>query len=68
MDVLIILANTVTHQMRNEISDIAFEINFKHGTNISVTVFDAETWNSSMMKLTTFHSEVVRDGVAVYET
>lgn len=62
MDVLIILANTVTHQMRNEISDIAFEINFKHGTNISVTVFDAETWNS------TFHSEVVRDGVAVYET
>lgn len=67
MDVLIILSEKVTHRLRNSISDLAFEVNLKHGTNISLMIFDEDTWSSDMMKLTPFYSEVVRDGVSVYE-
>ena len=67
LDVLIILSDKVTHRIRNTISDMAFEVNLKHGTNISLMIFDEEVWSSDMMKITPFYSEVVRDGVSVYE-
>lgn len=67
MDVLIVLADKVTHRIRNNISDIAFEINLKYETNISVVVFDEETWNNGVLKLTSFYSKVVREGVAIFE-
>lgn len=67
LDVLIILTEKVTHRLRNAISNISFEINLKHGTNISLMIFDDEVWSGDMMKLTPFYSEVLRDGVSVYE-
>ena len=67
LDLLIVLNQEVTHRLRNTISDIAFEVNLKHDTNISLMIFDDETWSSDMMTLTPFYSEVVRDGVPVYE-
>jgi predicted nucleotidyltransferase len=67
LDLLIILSETVTHRLRNSISDIVFEVNLKHGTNISVIIFDEETWSSAVMKLTPFYSEVVREEVPIYE-
>ena len=67
LDVLIILSEAVTHRLRNSISDIAFEINLKHDTNISVVIFDEESWASAVMKLTPFYSEVVREDVPIYE-
>lgn len=68
LDILIILSDKVTHRLRNSISDMAFEINLKYETNISLMIFDEEMWNSDIMKLTPFYSDVVRDGVAIYET
>ncbi len=67
LDLLIILSETVTHRLRNSISDMAFEVNLKHDTNISVIIFDEETWSSGVMKLTPFYSEVVREEVPIYE-
>lgn len=68
LDLLIILSETVTHRLRNSISDMAFEVNLKYDTNISVIIFDEETWSSGVMKLTPFYSEVVREEVPVYES
>lgn len=67
LDLLIILSETVTHRLRNSISDMAFEVNLKHDTNISVIIFDEETWSSGVMKLTPFYFEVVREEVPIYE-
>lgn len=67
MDVLVVLAEKVTHRIRNIISDIAFEVNYKHGTNISIVVFDEEAWSSGVLKLTPFYADVIREGVAIYE-
>lgn len=67
LDVLIILLEEVSHRLRNTISDITFEINMKHNTNISLMIFDEKTWSSDIMKLTPIYSEIVRDGVPVYE-
>lgn len=60
LDVLIILSETVSHQIRNRISDMVFEVNLKYTTNISVIVLGEETWSSGIIKLTPFYSEVVR--------
>lgn len=67
IDLLIILSEAVTHRLRNSISDMAFEVNLKHDTNISVIIFDEETWSSGVMKLTPFYSEVIREEVPIYE-
>ena len=68
LDILIILSDTVAHKIRTLVSDMVFEINLKHSTNISVIIFDEEAWSSVVMKLTPFYSEVVREEVAIYET
>lgn len=67
IDVLVVLTEKVTHRMHNTISDIAFEINLKYGSIISIVVFDEETWDSDPLKLTPFYSDVLRDGVAIYK-
>ena len=67
LDILVVLAGRVTHRIRNTVSDVAFETNLKHGTNISVLVVDEVSWNNEAIQLTPFYSEVVRDGVAIYE-
>ena len=68
LDILVLLSETATHRLRNSISDLAFEVNLIHGTNISIVIFNQETWNSGLMRLTPFYSDVIRDGVAIYET
>lgn len=67
LDLLIILSEAVTHRIRNSISDMAFEVNLKYDTNISVIILDEEMWSSGVMKLTSFYSEVVREEVPIYE-
>jgi predicted nucleotidyltransferase len=65
LDLLVITSEVMTYRDRNAISDIIFEINYSYGTNISIVVVDAFSWNKGIYSLIPFYSEVQRDGVVV---
>ncbi|MBI4558497.1 MAG: nucleotidyltransferase domain-containing protein [Candidatus Hydrogenedentes bacterium] len=64
-DVLALTRRPLTRADKDRISEIAFNINFEHGTNLSVLVIDENAWDAGLYSVMPFHSEVLRDGVAV---
>ncbi|MFW5891757.1 MAG: nucleotidyltransferase family protein [bacterium] len=67
LDLLLIIKENTTHEIRNNISDIVFEINLKHGTNISIVVIEKNKWEKGFTKLTPFYKEIQKDGVFINE-
>jgi len=65
LDLLLITREAMTHRDRNTISDVIFEVNYSYGTNLSVVVVDAFSWNKGVYSLIPLYSEVQRDGVVV---
>ncbi len=67
MDLLIIIREEATHLVRNKISDMVFEVNLKHDTNISIVVLEKTKWDNGVMHITPFYKEIERDGVYINE-
>ena len=67
LDVLILIQDKVTHMIRNNISDMVFDINLKYGTNISIIVLEQNQWETGMIKITPFYDEIQKDGVFINE-
>lgn len=67
MDLLIVIKEEATHIVRNQISDIVFEINLKYDTNISIVVLEKSKWDNGVMHITPFYKEIERDGVYINE-
>lgn len=65
IDLLAITGKKLTHRDRNVIYDIIFEINYKYGTNLSVVVVDAFSWNQGVLSLTSLHAEIRQGGIPV---
>ncbi|MEW6572228.1 MAG: helix-turn-helix domain-containing protein [Bacillota bacterium] len=65
IDLLAITKEKLTHRDRNIIYNTVFETNFKYGTNLSVVVADAFSWNQGVLSLTPLHAEVRQDGIPV---
>ncbi|MHB1041655.1 MAG: nucleotidyltransferase family protein [Eubacteriales bacterium] len=65
LDLLVITSEVMTHRDRNTMSDIIFEINYNYGTNLSIVVVDAFSWNKGVLTLTPLYTEIKRDGVIV---
>lgn len=65
IDLLAITKEKLTHRDRNIVYDAIFEINYKYGTNFSVVVVDAFSWNQGVLSLTPLHAEVQQDGIPV---
>src|SRR5690554_2547098 len=67
LDLLIVIREEATHLVRNQISDIVFEINLKYDTNISIVVLEKTKWDNGVMHITPFYKEIERDGVYINE-
>lgn len=67
LDVLILTGEKATYELLNEVSGECFEVNLKHGTNISVVVIDKASWETGLWSVTPFHDAVQNEGVTVYE-
>lgn len=67
LDLLIIIKENATHEIRNNISDLVFEINLKYETNISIIVIERERWEKGFTKITPFYKEIQKDGVFINE-
>lgn len=67
LDLLIVIREEATHLVRNQISDIVFEINLKYDTNISIVVLEKTKWDNGVMHITPFYKEIEREGVYINE-
>jgi len=62
-DVLIVTSYPLTRPARHEITDLAFEINLRYGTNISTLVVDRRSWEAGALSVLPLREEILRDGV-----
>jgi len=67
LDLFIIIKEKATHETRNNISDIVFEINLEYESNISIIIMQKEDWNKGFTKITPFYNEIKKDGVFINE-
>ena len=65
LDLLVVTTEPPTHRMRNAMSDEIFAINLEHGTNLSIVVVEAHSWERGPLANTPLYAEVARDGVMV---
>ena len=63
LDLMIILSAPVSRIRRHEITDIAFDVNLKFGTNFSTLVVDRESWESGLVSVLPLREEIMREGI-----
>lgn len=65
LDVLILTKKPLARPTRHRITDLIFDINLRHGTNLSSLVIDRENWETGAASVLPIHDEILKDGVAV---
>ena len=63
LDILILLPNDVTKEIRRQIIHRAFDINLTFGTNISTLIMSEKEWNSDLFSFLPIHSFIEEEGV-----
>ena len=63
MDLLVVTDRPFSRARRHEITDLVFEVNLRHGTNISTLVVDKESWESGPYSIIPIHEEIINTGV-----
>ncbi|MGM0381780.1 MAG: nucleotidyltransferase domain-containing protein [bacterium] len=65
LDVLVITSRFLERKERHLITDIAFEVNLKYGTNISTTVVYREDWEEGEISFLSISREIKREGILI---
>ncbi len=65
LDVLVITSRFLERKERHLITDIAFEVNLKYGTNISTTVVYRENWKQGEFSFLPISREIKREGILI---
>ena len=63
IDILILTSTKYTRARRHQITDIVFEINLKHSTNISTVVIDKPSWDTGPQSVMPLKTEVLNEGI-----
>jgi predicted nucleotidyltransferase len=65
IDLLVITAEPLSRFGRHKITNIVFEVNLKHGTNISTMVVDLFSWEKGVVSVLPIKKAISRDGIAI---
>ena len=65
IDILIITVKPLSRLERHQITDLVFDINLAHNTNISTLVIDNDSWEDGPISILPIHDEILRDGVEI---
>lgn len=65
IDVLVLTQRPVSHRERRQMVDIAFGVNMRYDSLISLLVVDTEDWSRGLWSLLPIRREVDRDGIEV---
>ncbi len=63
LDLLILTSRPFTRTRRHKITDVVFEVNLKHSTNISTLVVDRQAWESGPYSVMPIRDEIMETGV-----
>jgi len=63
VDLLIVLQDSPTHQRRDRITRIIFDINLEYDTNLSELIVDRQTWDHGLPSVLPIHKEVEEEGI-----
>jgi predicted nucleotidyltransferase len=65
VDLLIVLREPPSHQVRNRISNIILDVNLAYDTNVSELIVDRETWDHGIPSALPIHKVIEEEGVAL---
>ena len=63
VDLLIVLAEPPTHQVRDRITSLILDINLEYGTNLSELIVDRQTWDGGLPAALPIHKEIEEEGI-----
>ena len=63
VDLLIVLAEPPTYQVRDRITSLILDINLEYGTNLSELIVDRQTWDSGLPATLPIHKEIEEEGI-----
>ena len=63
VDLLIVLAEPPTHQVRDRITSLILDINLEYGTNLSELIVDRQTWDGGLPAALPIHKTIEEEGI-----
>jgi len=62
-DLLIILQEPPSHQVRDSITNIVLDINLEFDTNLSELIIDQQTWDRGLPSVLPIHQTIQEEGI-----
>jgi uncharacterized protein len=62
-DLLIVLKNLPSHEMRDRITNVILDINLQFDTNLSELIVDQPTWDCGLPSILLIHQTIQKEGV-----
>jgi predicted nucleotidyltransferase len=63
VDLLIVLVEPPTHQVRDRITSLILDINLEYGTNLSELIVDRQIWDGGFPAALPIHKEIEEEGI-----
>ena len=63
VDLLIVLTERPTYEMRDGITSLILDINLEYGTNLSELIVDRQTWDYGPPSALPVHQEIEEEGI-----
>jgi predicted nucleotidyltransferase len=63
VDLLVVLTEWPTHQIRDRITSLFLDVNLEHDTNLSELIVDRETWDRGLPSALPIHTEIEEKGI-----
>ena len=63
VDLLVVLTERPTHQVRDRITSLILDINLQYGTNLSEVIVDRQTWDEGLPSVLPIHEEIEEEGI-----
>ena len=63
VDLLIVLAERPTYEIRDRITGLILDINLEYGTNLSELIVDRQTWDHGLPSALPVHQEIEGEGL-----
>src|SRR5262245_62134205 len=63
VDVLIVLKDPPSHQIRDHITSIILDINLEYDTNLSELIVDRQMWDTGLLSVLPIHQVIEEEGI-----
>ena|SRR5438094_4416804 len=63
VDLLIVLKDPPSHQVRDHITSIILDINLEYDANLSELIVDRRTWDTGLLSILPIHRAIEEEGI-----